>query len=265
MTSMTSSFILLLLSLLLSPCSPLSTAAQPTPLPPVRTLVESPCSMRRCVPEAWSSPFLPTLPSWLGVPNDGLVPSVQQWLLYQQGGSHAKRRLSLWSTVAAREAYEAFWSPLARATLLTSTDLSQDTARLALWAGVFSSDPLVLLDWLTLGCLSNVRFLAHILSMPAVYASASTWEVARFLAFHVLTCAPLVPLLAACALGLRTAALLSLAVLFSPVLLASGPLDTSLLLSNPGLVLVSAALGALAAAVLHPSRPRQKAGLVNRH
>jgi hypothetical protein len=208
-------------------------------------------------PSPWSSPFLPTLPAWLAMPNDGIPPTPEEWARYAATGN--KSHLSLWSTVAQQEAFELYWSPLARAAVLSGTDAAADTAALRRWALVAahlqgdgssssSSSAFALADLLTLGCLSNARFLAHAVAMVQAYR-CSAGEAARFLLFHALTAAPLSLLAASLALGsLRRGAAALLALVSLPLLLAAGPLGFAAL-TDARLVAAAAFVGALAAAL----------------
>lgn len=201
-------------------------------------------------PPAWRSPTLPTLPAWLGMPLDGLPPSHREWALFRISGNRS--HLSLWSTVAQQEAFERYWSPLARAAVL-SGDAARDAASLQRWATAAASAAPAsaeeVVDLLTLGCVSNARFLLHALEMARSYRCTG-WEAARFLLLQGLTAAPLSVLVAALALGsLRrgAGALLGLAAL--PLLLSAAPLDAAAALADPRLVAASAGVG-LAAALL---------------
>ena len=219
-------------------------------------------------PSPWSSPFLPTLPAWLAMPNDGLPPTPEEWARYAASGN--KSHLSIWSTVAQQEAFELYWSPLARAAVLSGTDAAADTAALRRWALVAAhwqgdggsggggggggggssggGSAFALADLLTLGCLSNARFLAHTVAMVQAYR-CSAGEAARFLLFHALTAAPLSLLAASLALGsLRRGAAALLALLSLPLLLAAGPLSFGAL-ADTRLVAAAALVGALAAAL----------------
>ncbi len=199
------------------------------------------------------SPFLPPLPAWLGMPNHGLQPSPQEWALYSSSGNTS--HLSLWSTVALQEAFELYWSPLARAAVLTGSDPAVDAARLRRWAlaaaqwqAGSSSTFFGLADLATLGCLSNARFLAHLVTMVRAYRCTGA-EAARFLLFQALTAAPLSLLAASLALGsLRRGAAALLALASVPLLLAAGPLQFAAL-CDARLVAGAALIGTLAAAL----------------
>jgi hypothetical protein len=214
----------------------------------------APCSPQRhahlpAAPPPWRSPFLPTLPAWLGMPSDGLPPAHREWALYRISGNRS--HLSLWSTVAQQEAYERYWSPLARAAVLSGTDAARDAASLQRWASAAASaapaSAADLADLLTLGCVSNARFLAHALEMTRSYRCTDA-EAARFLLLQGLTAAPLSVLVAAVALGSAqrgAAAALALAAL--PLLLSAAPLDFAAALEDPRRVAAAAGVGVAAA------------------
>ena len=199
----------------------------------------------------WRSPFFPALPAWLGVPNGGVPPTAEALRAYLATGN--KSALSLWSTVAAREAHEAYWGPLALATMLTGKDAAADAARLRLWAQWPSLRELrafAVVDALSLGCLSNLRFVAHAVSMT-FYFQCTELEALKFVLFHTLTAAPLSWVLLALALGsVRRGALAALGLLSLTVLAAAAPLQLGLLAEAPGLVAASAAAGILGALLL---------------
>ncbi len=226
----------------------------------VRSLQQQPASGVYLIPHVSAppqpplpfSPFLPSLPAWLGMPNHGLQPTPQEWALYSSSGNTS--HLSIWSTVAQQEAFELYWSPLARAAVLTGSDPAIDAARLRRWALAAAqwqaggTTTFALADLATLGCLSNARFLAHLVAMVRAYRCSAP-EAARFLLFQALTAAPLSLLAASLALGsLRRGAAALLALASLPLLLAAGPLQFAVL-GDARLVAAAALLGALAAAL----------------